>query len=173
MSGFDAVVLVGHGGIARDTPPELVTELKRLARERERRGETRASAREAELDRTIREWPRTEASDPYKRGLESIARQLTARLARVRVVTAYNEFCAPSVDTAIDRLVTEGASAITVVTTMFTPGGSHAETDIPQFVGVVQARYPSVHIKYAWPYDVHCIAEFLVRHLETHTGVDE
>ena len=163
-------MLVGHGGIASDTPPELVAELKRLSRERERRGDSTVSDREAELDRTIRLWPRTDSSDPYKRGLEAIGRELAPRIAPRRLVVAYNEFCAPSVDGAIDRLVIDGAAKITLVTTMFTPGGSHAEIDIPNLVRGAAARHRGVDIEYAWPFHVDGIAEFLARHLTAHSG---
>ena len=171
MDRFDAVILVGHGGIASDTPPELVAELKRLARERERGGDSTPSAREAELDRTIRTWPRSDVSDPYKHGLEAIGRELAPRIAPRRLVVAYNEFCAPSVDDAIDRLVADGAATITLATTMFTPGGSHAEVDIPNLVRAAAARHPEVRIGYAWPYDVEGIAEFLARHLARRSDV--
>ena len=165
MARFDAVVLVGHGGIATDTPTELVAELKTLARERARRSEPVPSAREAELEHTIRRWPRTDTTDPYKRGLESIGRALAPRIAPRRLVLAYNEFCAPSVEDAIDALVADGAEAITLVTTMFTPGGGHSEVDIPNLVRAATERHPGVRIVFAWPYAVDGIAEFLTKHL--------
>ena len=165
MARIDAVILVGHGGIATDTPHEVIAEFKNLARERARRGDPHPSAREAELERTIREWPRTESTDPYKRGLESIGRELARRIAPRRLVVAYNEFCAPSVDAAIDALAREGARSITLATTMFTPGGSHSEVDIPKLVREASARHRDVRIEFAWPYDVDGIAEFLARHL--------
>ena len=166
MGSFEAIVLVGHGGIASDTPPELVTELKQLEGLRHRNGETQPSAREAELDRRVREWPRTPASDPYKAGLEAIAEKLRPRLGARRLEVAYNEFCAPSLRSAIERLASEGATKITVMTTMFTPGGSHSEREMPAEIEQIRRAHPGVRIEYAWPYALDMIAEFLSTHLD-------
>ncbi|MDH4082915.1 MAG: hypothetical protein OEV99_13885 [Nitrospira sp.] len=38
---------------------------------------------------------------------------------------AYNEFCAPTLEESVESLIKQGATSITVTTTMFTPGGSH------------------------------------------------
>jgi sirohydrochlorin cobaltochelatase len=163
--GFTAVLLVGHGGLPRDAPAELVREVKRLEAERRARGEAEMSAREAELDRTLREWPRTAETDPYKSGLEAIARELAPRLKGKRLALAYNEFCAPSVEQAIADLVAEGAERITLLTTMFTRGGSHSEVEIPEVVAHAQTRHPNVTIDYAWPFDLDRVADFLAAHL--------
>jgi sirohydrochlorin cobaltochelatase len=169
MPALEAVLLVGHGATARDTPRDVVAELKQLERERERRGDTELSDREVELDRTIRNWPRTPTSDPYKHGLESIATRLATRIAPRKLVVAYNEFCAPSVDEALAELIADGVRTITIVTTMFTPGGSHAEVDIPELVRKARERYAAATIHYAWPFDPAGIADFLARHLDTHS----
>ncbi len=169
MPVLDAALLVGHGATARDTPRDIVSELKQLELERERRGETRMSDREVELDHTIRNWPRTPMSDPYKHGLESIAVRLAERIAPRKLVVAYHEFCAPSVDQAIAELIADGIRTITIVTTMFTPGGSHAEIDIPELVRKARERHASATIRYAWPFDPDGIANFLAQHLEAHS----
>jgi sirohydrochlorin cobaltochelatase len=101
MNTNEAVVLIGHGGSATDTPRALVGELKRLEAERQARRELTMSPREAELDRQVRAWPRTPETDPYKYGVEEIAQALAPRLGGRRLVVAYNEFCAPSVEDAI------------------------------------------------------------------------
>ena len=67
-----AVVLVGHGGLASDMPRGMVQELMALEGRRQASGGP-VTEREAELDRTIRTWPRTPESDPYKTGLERVA----------------------------------------------------------------------------------------------------
>jgi len=166
MASFEAVILVGHGGIASDTPPELVAELKQLEGMRRRTGGPQAGAREAELDLRIREWPRTAATDPYKAGLEAVAAKLRGRLGGRRLEIAYNEFCAPSLRTAIERLVADGATSITVMTTMFTPGGSHSELEMPEEIEHIRRDHPGVRIEYAWPYRLDTIADFLLAHLD-------
>jgi sirohydrochlorin cobaltochelatase len=154
------VVLVGHGGIAKSCPPELVSKFKRLEAQRRAAG-TSPSAEERELDATIRQWPRTDATDPYRAGLEAVGAALRPLLDGSLFALAYNEFCAPSVEESIEDLIRQGATHITVATTMFTPGGAHSEFEIPEILQAVRARYPNVAIEYAWPFDLATIAEIL------------
>src|SRR6266487_3843190 len=73
------VVLVGHGSIPKDYPPEPLTALKTLEAKRHASG-GEPSPEEIALDRRIRHWPRTPENDPYQAGLESLAAQLKAAL---------------------------------------------------------------------------------------------
>ena len=154
------VVLVGHGGIAKDCPAELVSKLKRLEAQRRAAG-TIPSAEEQELDATIRRWPRTAATDPYRAGLEAVGAALRPLLNGALFALAYNEFCTPSVAEAIEDLIRQGATHITVVTTMFTPGGAHSEMEIPEILHGLRARHPEIAIQYAWPFDASTIAQIL------------
>jgi sirohydrochlorin cobaltochelatase len=154
------VVLVGHGGIAKDCPAELVSKLKRLEAQRRAAG-TIPSAEEQELDATIRRWPRTAATDPYRAGLEAVGTALRPLLNGALFALAYNEFCAPSVAESIEDLIRQGATHITVVTTMFTPGGAHSEIEIPEILHGLRARHPEIAIQYAWPFDASTIAQIL------------
>jgi sirohydrochlorin cobaltochelatase len=165
MAHKEAVILIGHGGAATDTPKPMVGELKRLEAERMARREAEMSPREAELDKTVREWPRTPETDPYKYGVEEIAKALAPKLGGRRLITAYNEFCAPSVEAAIERLVQEGFTKINLISTMFTRGGLHAECEIPGIVLASKKKYPGVSVEYAWPYDASFIADFLATQL--------
>jgi sirohydrochlorin cobaltochelatase len=157
----EAVVLIGHGASATDTPRQLVAELKRLEGERMARREMEMSPREAEVDKIVREWPRTPDNDAYKAGVDLIAAALAPKLPGKTLVVAYNEFCAPSVEDAIERLVGEGYSRIDLISTMFTRGGIHAECEIPGIVLASRKKYPGVVIEYAWPYEPAFIADFL------------
>ena len=76
------VILVGHGGIPRGCPQDMVTKLKRLEAQR-RAAKQPASAEEMELDAKIRQWPRNAETDPYQAGLEAVAAQLRAKLGDV------------------------------------------------------------------------------------------
>jgi sirohydrochlorin cobaltochelatase len=157
----EAVVLIGHGGTASDTPKPMVGELKRLEAERQARREPKMSAREAELDKLVREWPRAPETDAYKYGVEEIAKALAPKLGGRRLVTAFNEFCAPSVEDAIESLVKEGFTRISLISTMFTRGGIHAECEIPGIVIEARKKHPGVSVEYAWPFDADFIADFL------------
>jgi hypothetical protein len=74
---------------------------------------------------------------------------------------AYNEFCSPTVEESIEELIRQGATHITVATTMFTPGGAHSEVEIPEILTGVRAKHPEVAIHYAWPFDASTIAHFM------------
>jgi len=154
------VILVGHGGIPKGCPQELVTKLKRLEAQR-RAVKIPPSPEELELDTKIRQWPRTPETDPYQSGLEAVAAQLRANLGEVLFSVAYNEFCAPTLEDSVEDLIKKGATRITVTTTMFTPGGSHSEIEIPEILDHLQKRHPGVVLCYAWPFDLSMVAKML------------
>jgi sirohydrochlorin cobaltochelatase len=156
------VILVGHGAPPRDAPRELTSRLKALEGRRAGTGQP-AGDEERTLDAKLRAWPRTPESDPYSEGVENLARSLRSRLEGTRLVVAYNEFCAPSLDAAVERAVAEGASRIVVVPTMLTPGGVHSEEEIPELLAGLRARFPSTPIRYAWPFDLDDVAALLAR----------
>ena len=159
-----ATVLVGHGGVPKDCPHDLVRKLKQLEAQRRAAG-TPMSPEEQELDQKIRRWPRTPQTDPYKEGLEALAAQLRPLLNGDRLAIAYNEFCAPTLEEAVEKLVREGTKDITVVSSMFTAGGSHAEIEIPEEVAALKQAHPTVTIRYAWPFDKQLVAGMLAAHL--------
>jgi sirohydrochlorin cobaltochelatase len=154
------VVLVGHGGIPKDCPQELVTRLKRLEAQRRAAGGS-LSSEEHELDTKIRRWPRTGTTDPYRSGLEAVAAQLKAQMTGVLFAVAYNEFCAPTLEESVEELIRKGATHIVVTTTMFTPGGSHSEIEIPETLAHLKKRYPHLILRYAWPFDLSIVADML------------
>lgn len=159
------VILVGHGGIPKGCPPEVVTKLKRLEGQR-RAANLPPSAEEIELDTKIRLWPRTPETDPYQSGLEAVAAQLHANLGNVLFAVAYNEFCAPTLEASVEELVKKGATHITVTSTMFTPGGSHSEVEIPEILDHLRPQYPGVQLRYAWPFDLKLVADTLAEQVK-------
>ena len=159
-----AVVLVGHGGIPKDCPSELVTKLKRLEAQRRAAG-TPMSAEERDLETKIRRWPRTTATDPYQSGLEAVAARLKPHLDGALFAVAYNEFCAPTLEESINELVKQGATEVIVTTTMFTPGGSHSEVEIPEILARLRPRYPNLELRYAWPFDLQRVADTLAEQI--------
>lgn len=165
----NGVVLVGHGGIPSDCPPEYISTFKRLESERRARN-LPISDEELAIDKVIRDWPRTKETDPYKAGLEAVAKSLEQNLYEAHLEIAYNEFCAPSLQEAVETLVNKGISEITIVSTMFTPGGSHSEIEIPEVVHELSKKYPGVNVDYAWPFDLEHIAIFLSDHIWGHKG---
>jgi len=158
------VLLVGHGGIPKGCPQELVTKLKRLEAQR-RAAKMPPSAEEIELDTKIRQWPRTPETDPYQSGLEAVASRLHADLGEVLFAVAYNEFCTPTLEEAVDELIKKGATHIIVTTTMFTPGGSHSEIEIPEILQQLRRHYPEVVLRYAWPFDLELVASTLAEQI--------
>jgi len=158
------VILVGHGGIPKGCPQELVTKLKRLEAQR-RATKQPPSQEERELDTKIRQWPRTAETDPYQSGLQAVAARLQSQLDGVLFAIAFNEFCAPTLEESVEALIKQGATHITVTTTMFTPGGSHSEVEIPEILDHLRPQYPGVELRYAWPFDLQLVANTLAEQI--------
>lgn len=158
------VILVGHGGIPSDCPHDLVTKLKRLEAQR-RAAKQLPSAEELELDTKIRRWPRTPSTDPYQSGLQAVAARLQPQLNGILFGVAYNEFCSPTLEEAVEHLIAQGATEITVTTTMFTPGGSHSEIEIPEILNHLRPKHPGVILRYAWPFDLELVAHTLAEQI--------
>jgi sirohydrochlorin cobaltochelatase len=154
------VILVGHGGVPKGCPQDLITKLKRLEAQR-RAANLPPSAEELELDTKVRQWPRTAETDPYQAGLEAVAAQLRTQLNGALFAVAYNEFCAPTLEESVEALIKQGATHITVTTTMFTPGGSHSEVEIPEILDQLRPQHPHVELRYAWPFDLRSVANTL------------
>ncbi|MCX5722489.1 MAG: CbiX/SirB N-terminal domain-containing protein [Nitrospirae bacterium] len=165
MAAVRGVILVGHGGIPKDCPQELVTRLKRLEAQR-RAAKLPRSQEEIELDGKIRSWPRTAETEPYQAGLEAVAARLRAQLDGVLFAVAYNEFCAPTLEESVEGLIKQGATHITVTTTMFTPGGSHSEVEIPEILDHLKPKHPGIELRYAWPFDLNLVANTLAEQIK-------
>lgn len=160
-----AVVLVGHGAPPRDAPGELVSRLKMLEGRR-RAQHAEPSTEELDLDRKLRTWPRTPENDPYKEGFEKLAAALRTELVGRTLLVAYNEFCAPSLEDAVQSAVDAGVREITVVPSMLTPGGVHSEVEIPEALDALRRRFPEAAIRYAWPFDLGAVARLLAAQVE-------
>jgi sirohydrochlorin cobaltochelatase len=158
------IILVGHGGIPKDYPGDLVSKLKRLEAQRRAAGQP-MSAEELELDTKIRTWARTPETDPYQAGLEALASQMKLLVNGALFAVAYNEFCGPTLQEAVEDLIKQGAQSITVVSTMFTPGGSHSEYEIPEEMEELRHKHPDVTLKYAWPYNLNHVSKMLMEHI--------
>lgn len=165
MAAVRGVILVGHGGIPKDCPQELVTRLKRLEAQR-RAAKLPRSPEEIELDGKIRSWPRTAETEPYQAGLEAVAARLRTQLGGVLFAVAYNEFCAPTLEESVESLIQQGATHITVTTTMFTPGGSHSEIEIPEILDHLKPKHPGIELRYAWPFDLNLVANTLAEQIK-------
>ena len=162
MTPTKCVILVGHGGIPSDCPRELISEFKRL----EASAKGKPNAELAAVDAKLRAWPRTAQTDPYKTGLEAVAEALRRRLPDHVVVEAYNEFCAPSLEDAFEQAVRDGAVHITAISTMFTRGGVHSESEIPGIMARLQRKHPKVTARYTWPFDLDAVARFMAGEVE-------
>ena len=170
LSDSLGVVLIGHGAPATDCPPQFVGELMSLEWRRGGPGGGHGAAhlegRAAELDATIRDWPRRPDNDPYKTGLERLAQRLRPLLPTRRFAVGYNEFCRPSIPEAIEQVIREGATRILVIPTMLTPGGVHSEVDIPRTLEAVRRAHPTASIQYLWPFDLQEVATLLAAHVQ-------
>ncbi|HTL47814.1 MAG TPA: CbiX/SirB N-terminal domain-containing protein [Verrucomicrobiae bacterium] len=164
------IVLAMHGMTPRDFPGADKTEFFRL---RSALGRPDAGPREAllkkleALEQKMRQWPRTEANDPFDAAAKRLADRLSRKTGQ-EVVLGYNEFCAPALPEALDAAARPDVSKVLVITPMVTRGGNHSEEEIPQLVEEAQSRHPNVSFVYAWPFDEERIADFLARQLSGH-----
>jgi len=153
------VVLAAHGAPATDCPRRKIGMLMALE---SMQGLTRRfgflRARQEALDSEVRNWKRTADNDPYKRGVDALAKRITAQTGHA-VIAGYNEFCTPAISRAIDEAVARGAMQVVVATTMTTRGGEHSEIEIREIVEAAQMRHPGVRICYAWPFDPDRVAQ--------------
>jgi sirohydrochlorin cobaltochelatase len=121
--------------------------------------------RAAQLDATIRRWPRHAGNDPYKTGLERVAEALRPLLPAAQLAVAYNEFCQPTIAEAIDHVIQGGARRVVVLPSMLTPGGVHAEEEIPRALEEIRRAHPGIRIDYVWPFDLGELATLLASHI--------
>jgi len=161
------IVLVMHGVPPNDFPKREMGELFSLhARMEGVAGVERAALerRRLELDAKMRAWPRTAQNDPFYAASQELGAHLSEATG-CEVIVGFNEFCAPSLDDALDHAIARGAEKVIVVTPMMTRGGEHAEVDIPAAVKTAQAQHPEIPIVYAWPFRVSEVASFLAAHI--------
>ena len=163
-----SVVLAMHGTPPKDFPRDEMMELFALHHRLESAGESEKAVlkkRHSELEKKMRNWPRTAENDPFFASSQQIANELGQALG-MEVFLGFNEFCAPSIEEALSQAAARAPSKIVVVTSMMTGGGTHSEVDIPNAIRRAQESYPGIEIVYAWPYKISEIAGFLAQHLE-------
>ena len=161
----EGIILVGHGGIPQGFPADDVSKLKRLEAQRRATGQP-MSVEESELDTKIRTWPRTPETDPYQAGLEALGAKMKPMNNGKLFALAYKEFCRPTLQEAVEDLIKQGAETITVVSTMFTPGGSLSEYEIPEELEALRHKHPGVTLNYAWPFDLSLVSKMLAEHVK-------
>jgi sirohydrochlorin cobaltochelatase len=157
------IVLVMHGVPPNNFPEHDAAELFGLqARLKRATGAERVALerRRLELDAKMREWPRTAQNDPFYAGSQELAAHVS-RATGCEVIVGFNEFCAPSLDDALNKAIARGAEKVIVITPMMTRGGEHSEVDIPAAVQTAQAQHPEIPIIYLWPFKVSEVANFL------------
>lgn len=156
------VILAGHGQPPIGYPGGKVMEYVRLGRCLES-GNLEERTRFQELDRELRNYPRTRENDPYWFHMKRLADEVKERAGFMSVEPAHNEFCGPSIEDAIEKAAASNPDAVVVVPTMIVRGGEHSEEDIPRKVRMAARKHRQCAIIYAWPFDLGDWAELLVR----------
>lgn len=140
------IVLAMHGSPPRDFPKkelaeffELHSNLEQLSKEER----TARRSRYAELEAKIRNWPRTAGNDPFHAGSQELATCFREEIS-LKVILGFNEFCAPSLDEALDQAAKAGAERVLVITPMMTRGGEHSERDIPSAIDRARQKFPGI-----------------------------
>ncbi len=162
------IVLASHGAPPADFPSLELADFFRLHAQLESGNSlghgvqplTVIQARYKQLENKMRNWPRSETNDPFYTGTISLASALEAE-SGLPVIVGFNEYCAPSLDEALEQAVAKGASRVAVVTPMMTSGGNHSEHDIPESIKGAKTKNPDVDFVYAWPFDRSKVASFL------------
>ena len=84
--------------------------------------------------------------DPLWRApIEAVQSYILAHQPGVAVRCAYLELSTPDLPQAVQDLVSQGATTVTVVP-MFLGTGKHAREDLPVLVQELRAQHPDVHI---------------------------
>jgi len=158
------IVLAMHGAPPLDFPRGEMTEFMGLHARlgHGTGGEDSGSLRLrlTDLEAKLRAWPRTKQNDPFYAGSQDLAEQLSKE-SGLEVIIGFNEFCAPSLDQALEQAATRDAEKIIVITPMMTRGGEHSAIDIPEAIRRARQKFPSRKIAYAWPFPTADIARFL------------
>jgi sirohydrochlorin cobaltochelatase len=157
------IVLAVHGSPPLDFPRAEMIEFMSLEAKLgpgHRGPATPEMLRHRQLEAKMRAWPRTGQNDPFYAGSQELAKHLRQE-SGLEVILGFNEFCAPTLDEALERAAAREAGKIVVLTPMLTRGGEHATVDIPEAVRRAQQRFPSQKILYAWPFTTEDIARFL------------
>ena len=169
------IVLAMHGVPPRDFPRQELREYFDLSFRREYSPFSLSESeldRLTELERKMRLWPRDEKNDPFYFGSLKIAQALES-LAGCEVILGFNEFCAPSIEEALEEACRRKAETVLVLTPMLTPGGEHAAREIPEAIKKTKAHHPGIRIIYAWPFEPEEIARFLLAKAEKELGEPE
>lgn len=158
------IVLAMHGSPPRDFPPQELAEFFRLHAQAEAAHRHPTEGRYAELEKKMREWPRTAENDPFHAASQELAAAL-GQAAGCQVLTGFNEFCSPSLEQALQTAAGSGAEKVFIATPMMTRGGQHAEREIPAIIETFRLAYPKVQFVYAWPFATSRVAAFLAGHI--------
>ena len=82
--------------------------------------------------------------DPLWRApIEAVRERIQSQNPAMAVRCAYLELCAPDLPTAVQELIAQGATSITVVP-MFLGTGKHAREDLPQLMQLMHAAHPQI-----------------------------
>jgi len=118
-----------------------------------------------ELDRKMRNWPRTQENDQYFLTSNEIAAALSNQTS-YSVVVGFNEFCSPSLDEAFEEAIQLTPVKIIVVTPMMTQGVEHSEKDIPKAIERAKKKNSNIEFSYVWPFNINKIAAFLAEQIK-------
>jgi len=162
------IVLAMHGAPASDFPEQQLAEFFRLHSQLGHglgKPDEALTRRYRELEQKIRRWPRTAGNDPFYSGSLDLALNLK-QATGLDIMLGFNEFCAPSLEEALQAGARSGAGRVIIITPMLTRGGEHAEKDIPAAIQKAREAHPGVEFIYAWPYAMSDITGFLAGHLK-------
>ncbi len=85
--------------------------------------------------------------DPlWHRPMQAVAEQVAAMQPGVKVVCAYLELSSPSLDSAVEDLVSQGFTHLRLVP-MFLGVGKHVREDLPSMLDALVQRFPTLSLE--------------------------
>lgn len=106
-------------------------------------------------------------NDALKAHAEELARHISKNVSK-RVEVGFEEPFRPSLQSAFDLLIEDGAARILVITPVLTRGERWAEEDVAAQIRLAQANHPAVEFAYAWPFSPSRVAKFLSSQLRSY-----
>jgi sirohydrochlorin ferrochelatase len=92
--------------------------------------------------------------EPANEAVRKVAREAAARGRWTLFETAFLGGGRPTLKEAVDRLVSKGASDITVIPYFLTTG-IHLDRDLPELIGQIRAEHRGVNVVTTAPLDGH------------------
>ncbi|OGL40971.1 MAG: hypothetical protein A2043_11150 [Candidatus Schekmanbacteria bacterium GWA2_38_9] len=102
------------------------------------------------LSDIVKDIPRTKETDPYKFEAEDLIDIIKQKTGYQVVEAGYMNFCSPTIEDCIKRMIANGAKKIVVVPKFLDKNG-HSLRDLPKIISKMKEEHHGVEIVYTTP----------------------